>query len=383
MRKPKPHGLIIALQVIGSLVLTNLFPWQVKSIIAETIGIRTEDIAETRTTRQRVTARIRVNRRNEERLKKLEKQDVTFNWNNGDLRKTTVTMIKALRYEETRRTEKPQNTPQPPTTNAWTERRSNPARPAGGHSDVGARGRETAPCPGGCPGAGAGSGAAGATETRTKLREITIADFKDKCVKLIQTEFIAERTKRRVDMLEKEVQKLTGKKPYQEEEYNPTREYLLSQMESIKQPTEQYLNNLSDRVEKLWKMMDQTMEKSFQLMEMIHQEKLSKITEQTPKNTETPKTPTRKNQIYRKEDQDAEGDADSEESEPEIKERKKRKTKRRKDSESGESRPPTPTASLNTNDDRVVFNYDNNASSEEETNRTEPRMTRARSALKQ
>ena len=131
-----------------------------KSIIAETIGIRTE----TRTTRQRVTAKIRVNRRNEERLKKLEKQDVTFNWNNGDLRKTTATMIKALRYEETRRTEKPQNTPQPPTTNAWTERRSIPARPAGGHSDVGARGRETAPCPGGCPGAGAGSGAARTTE---------------------------------------------------------------------------------------------------------------------------------------------------------------------------------------------------------------------------
>ena len=113
-RKPKPHGLIIALQVIGSLVLTNLFPWQVKSILAETTGVRTEDITETRTTRQRVTAKIRVNRRNEERLKKLEKQDVTFNWNNGDLRKTTATMIKALRYEETRRTEKPQNTP--PTT---------------------------------------------------------------------------------------------------------------------------------------------------------------------------------------------------------------------------------------------------------------------------
>ena len=104
----------------------------------------------------------------------------------------------------------------------------------------------------------------------------------------------------------------------------------MSQMENIKQPTEQYLNNLSDRVEKLWKMMDETMETSFQLMEMIHQEKLSKTTEQTPKNTEAPKTPPRKNQIYRKEDQDAEGDADSEESEPEIKERKKKKNKEKK-----------------------------------------------------
>ena len=260
---------------------------------------------------------------------------------------------------------------------------SDPARPAGGHSDVGARGRETDPCPGGCPGAGAGSGAAGATEKSTQMREIAIADFKDNCVKLIPTEFIPERTKRRVDMLEKEVQKLTGKKPYQEEEYIPDREYVLELMKSINQPTEQYLNNLSDRVEKLWNMMDETVEKSFQLMEMIHQEKIAKISEQTPKNTETPKTPPRKNQIYRKEDQDTEGDADPEESQPETKERKRKITKRRKDSESGESRPRTPTASLNTNDDRVIFNYNSNASSEEETNRTEPRMTRARSALKQ
>ena len=174
--KPKPHGLIIALQVIGSRVLTSLLPSQVKTIIAETIGVRTEDI----------TAQMKMNRRNKERLKRLETQNVTFNWNSGDLQKTTATMIKAPRYEETRRSENPQITPQPPTTNAWTERRSNPARPAGGHPDVGARGRETAPCPGGCPGAGAGSGAAGATETSTQLREITMADFKDKCVKLIQ-----------------------------------------------------------------------------------------------------------------------------------------------------------------------------------------------------
>ena len=240
---------------------------------------------------------------------------------------------------------------------------------------MGARGRETAPCPGGCPGAGAGSGAAGATETSTRMREIAIADFKDNCVKLIQTEFIPERTKRRVDMLEKEVQKLTGKKPYQEEEYIPDREYVLELMKSINQPTEQYLNNLSDRVEKLWNMMDETVEKSFQLMEMIHQEKIAKISEQTPKTTETPKTPPRKNQIYRKEDQDTEGDADPEESQPEQREEKTQ--------EPGESRPRTPTASLNTNDDRVIFNYNSNASSEEETNRTEPRMTRARSALKQ
>ena len=87
-------------------------------------------------------------------------------------KKTTATMIKTFRYKETRRSENPQITPppppkkkkkkkDPPTTNAWTEIRSTPARPAGGHSDVGTRGRETAPCLGGCPGAGAGSGAAG------------------------------------------------------------------------------------------------------------------------------------------------------------------------------------------------------------------------------
>ena len=43
-----------------------------------------------------------------------------------------------------------------------------------------------------------------------------LAEFKEKCINLIQAEFIAERTKRRVDMLEKEVEKMAGNKPYQE-----------------------------------------------------------------------------------------------------------------------------------------------------------------------
>ena len=45
-------------------------------------------------------------------------------------------MTKTFRYKETRRSDNSQTTPQPPTTNAWTERRSNPVRPAGGHSNV-------------------------------------------------------------------------------------------------------------------------------------------------------------------------------------------------------------------------------------------------------
>ena len=52
-----------------------------------------------------------------------------------------------------------------------------------------------------------------------------VAEFKEKGIKIIQTEFITERAKRRVDMLEKEVEKLTGNKTYQEEEYIPDREY--------------------------------------------------------------------------------------------------------------------------------------------------------------
>ena len=84
-------------------------------------------------------------------------------------------------------------------------------------------------------------------------------------------------------------------------------------MKSIDRPTETYLNNLSDRIEKLWKMMDKTVEKSFQLMETIHKKKSSKVTEPTPKNTETPKTPPKNFPTYRKKDQDTEEDAGSEE----------------------------------------------------------------------
>ena len=50
-------------------------------------------------------------------------------------------------YEEIRRASS-WTPPPPPTSSAWDRTRSDPACPAGGHSDVGARGREIAPCPG-------------------------------------------------------------------------------------------------------------------------------------------------------------------------------------------------------------------------------------------
>ena len=146
-------------------------PSQVKTLIAETIGVRQEDIVETRITKKKkVTAQIKLNRRNEERLKRSETQDVTFNWNDGSLQKTKSTMLKTVRYHEVRRPENSQTTPNhlqrthgpkdDPTqlvllvaTLMW--------EPEGGNRSVS----------GGCPGAGAASGAAGATNKRTKERE--------------------------------------------------------------------------------------------------------------------------------------------------------------------------------------------------------------------
>ena len=74
-----------------------------------------------------------------------------------------------------------------------------------------------------------------------------LEEFRETCIKLIQTEFLAERTKRR-DMLEKHVERMTGNKPYQEEDYIPDREFVLDLMKSIDRPTETYLNNISDRI---------------------------------------------------------------------------------------------------------------------------------------
>ena len=106
-----------------------------------------------------MTARIQITNSNARRLRRIEREDITFNWRNEDILKTEATMLRP--HYETRRRESTWTPPPPPRSNAWERKTSDPARPAGGQSDVGARGRETAPCPGGCPGAGAGSGAAG------------------------------------------------------------------------------------------------------------------------------------------------------------------------------------------------------------------------------
>ena len=87
-------------------------------------------------------------------------------------------------YYETRRRASTWTPPPPPSSNAWERKTSDPAGPAGGHSDVGARGRETDPCPGGCPGAGASSGAAGTQ----MMKKVTIEEFREAFVKLLQTD---------------------------------------------------------------------------------------------------------------------------------------------------------------------------------------------------
>ena len=148
-RRRSPDGFIIALRVIGALILTTIEPWRVRDIIAETIGIGKADIKEIRTTRKRVTAGIQVTNTNARRLRRIKREDLAFKWRNEDILKTEATMLRP--DYETRRRESTWTPPSLPRSNAWDSKTS----------DVGARGRETAPCPRGCPGAGAGSGAAG------------------------------------------------------------------------------------------------------------------------------------------------------------------------------------------------------------------------------
>ena len=117
-------------------------------------------------------------------------------------------------------------------------------------------------------------------------------------------------------------------------------------------------------------------------METIHKKKSSKVTEPTPKNTETPKTPPKNFPTYRKKIRTQKKTQARRKS---SNGKEKKRTKRWQDTEPRDSRPPTPTAILNNNEERKDFNSSSNVSSEEEEddNRTEPRMTRARSALKQ
>ena len=229
-RRRSPDGFIIALRVIRALILTTIEPWRVKDIIAETIGIGKADIKEIRTTRKRVTARIQITNSNARRLRRIEREDITFNWRNEDILKTEATMLRP--HYETRRRESTWTPPPPPRSNAWERKTSDPARPAGGHSDVGARGRETAPCPGGCPGAGAGSGAAGTQ----MIKKVTIEEFREAFVKLLQTEAMADKASRRMELLEKEVDKITGKHIREDNTFQPSRQEVLNCIKHVEQP---------------------------------------------------------------------------------------------------------------------------------------------------
>ena len=76
------------MRVIGALVLTTIDPRMVKDIIAQTIGIGKKEIQEIRTTRKRVTAKIQWTSTNARRLKRIKKENITFNWRNEDIVKT-------------------------------------------------------------------------------------------------------------------------------------------------------------------------------------------------------------------------------------------------------------------------------------------------------
>ena len=329
-RRRSPDGFIIALRVIGALILTTLEPWRVKEIIAETIGIGKADIKEIRTTRKRVTARIVITNANARRLKRIEKEDITFNWRNEDIKRTEATMIRP--DFETRRKENTWTPPPPPSTNAWERKMSDPARPAGGHSDVGARGRETAPCPGGCPGTGAGSGAAGTQ----MMKKVTIEEFREAFVKLLQTEAMADKASRRLDLLEKEVEKITGKHIREDNTFQPSRQEVLNCIKHVEKPTQEYLERIIEDTRKIAEKMEKSVEKSFRIMEAIHRER-------TLRTMETPKQPQPN---YNREEQNSDEDADSEETENNITEIRRRRTRRddaESDAESVNSRPPTPT----------------------------------------
>ena len=115
-------------------------------------------------------------------------------------------------HYETRRRESTWTPPPPPRSNAWERKTSDPGRPAGGHSDVGARGR-------GRSVAGAGSGAA-----RTQIiKKVTIEEFREAFVKLLQTEAMADKAYRRMELLEKEVEQITGKHIREDNTFQPSR----------------------------------------------------------------------------------------------------------------------------------------------------------------
>ena len=229
--------------------------------------------------------------------------------------------------------------PPPPSSNAWERKMSDPARPAGGHSDVGARGRETAPCPGGCPGAGAGSGAAGTQ----MMKKVTIEEFREAFVKLLQTEAMADKASRRLDLLEKERERITGKHIREDNTFQPSRQEVLNCIKHVEKPTQEYLERMIEDTRKIAEKMEKSVEKSFRIMEAIHRERIIRT-------IETPKQPQPN---YDREEQNSDEDADSEETENNITEIRRRRRRRRRrrtrrddaesDAESVNSRPPTPT----------------------------------------
>ena len=172
----------------------------------------------------------------------------------------------------------------------------------------------------------------------TDDKKVTIEEFREAFLKLLQTEAMADKASRRMELLEKEVEKITGKHIREDNTFQPSRQEVLNCIKHVEKPTQEYLERMIEDTRKIAEKMEKSVEKSFRIMEAIHRER-------TLRTMETSKQPQPN---YNREEQNSDEDADSEETENNITEsRRKRRRTRREDAESDveseNSRPPTPT----------------------------------------
>ena len=171
------------------------------------------------------------------------------------------------------------------------------------------------------------------------MKKATIEEFREAFVKLLQTEAMADKASRRLDLLEKEVEKITGKPIREDNTFQPSRQEVLNCIKHVEKPTQEYLERIIEDTRKIAEKMEKSVEKSFRIMEAIDGER-------TLRTMETSKQPQPNNN---REEQNSDEDADSEETENNITESRRRRCRRRRrddaesDAESVNSRPPTPT----------------------------------------
>ena len=86
----------------------------------------------------------------------------------------------------------------------------------------------------------AGSGRAG-TQIRF-IKKVNLEEFREAFVKLLQSEAVADKANRRMDILEKEVEKITGKNKREDNTYQPYRKEVLNCIKHVEQPTQDSLD---------------------------------------------------------------------------------------------------------------------------------------------